>query len=101
MLPQTAMSGIEVYCIAPTAALLRHLRRMAALLGARVVLRTGPPRVQVFVSPTRPTLVLMAGDRVLAQAVGDLPSWELRSLLAAALRDQQAPTSSDQVAGAA
>jgi hypothetical protein len=75
---------LEVCCIRPTAVLAARLRQAARELGVR--LDAVPPPPAAFVSPTQPTVVALAGDRILASAVGDLPLRELRAILGAALR---------------
>jgi hypothetical protein len=61
-------------------------RRWAARVGLRF-LADGDPAwpAGVFVSAGLPTLVVSAGGRVLAQAVGDLPRHEIDALLERAL----------------
>jgi hypothetical protein len=77
---------MDVLCFRPTPDLEARLRRAAAELGARVVVAA---LAGTYVSPVLPTVVVIGGDRILAHAVGDLPLWELRNLLAAALRSDE------------
>jgi hypothetical protein len=79
-----------VLCFRHTAGAEGRLRQVAAEVGAKVFPRWPalcPPGA--YVSPTRPTVVVVAGERVLAQAVGELPLRELRGLLAAAIRGER------------
>jgi hypothetical protein len=75
---------LDLCCLRPTAALAARLVRVATELG--IQLGEAPPPPAAFVSPTRPTVMAVAGGRVLASAVGDLPLWEVRALLVSALR---------------
>ncbi len=89
--PAVAAAPLEVVVYRPGArdctAFEARLRRALAEVGraTRLVLAADPLRAPlppgVYLSPTFPTVVLVHHGRVVAQAVGDLPLWELRTLL--------------------
>jgi hypothetical protein len=89
-------AALVVFCYRPagraSASFESRIRRALADLGpgARLVLassasvRQAPP-AGVYLSPTCPTVVVLVAGRLMGQAVGELPLWELRALIAAAL----------------
>jgi hypothetical protein len=65
----------------------QRLRAAAEAVGAPLTL--GAPPGELYLSPTRPTLVATCGGRVVVHAVGELPFREIRTLLASLLRAER------------
>jgi hypothetical protein len=93
---RSAPAALDVFCYRPGARdftrFEARLRAAVAELGQQVRLvfasrasaRPAPP-AGVYLSPTVPTVVALLKGRLRGQAVGELPLWELRALIAAAL----------------
>ncbi len=92
-------SEVEVVCFRPADRLFPafEARLRAACEGVRLVFTvSGAVPAGVYRSPVWPTVVTLVDGQVLGQASGDLPLWELRSLLARALAcAQRVPPSAD------
>jgi thioredoxin-like negative regulator of GroEL len=93
--PQSATARIDLLYYRPAAArdcaaFEARLRALVAELAgrARLVIAARAARAVpagVYLSPSVPTLVVIADGRLLAQAVGELPRRELRALIEGAL----------------
>jgi hypothetical protein len=90
--PRPDALGVEVVCYRPSdrvfPAFEARLRQVIGELpcGVRLMFTVAlavPPGV--YRSPSLPTLVTLIDGQVVGQAVGDLPLWELRALLARAV----------------
>jgi hypothetical protein len=85
--------GMDLLCYCPAARFpevaARLRRALAGLTVVRIRRAGGATPPETFVSGRRTTLVMLVDGRITGQAVGDLPSWELRSLAAAALRSAE------------
>ena len=96
----TAAAALVVFCYRPAGhdctSFESRLRQALADLGprARLVLassasaRHAPP-AGVYLSPTCPSVVVLVEGRLMGQAVGELPLWELRALIVTALAGQR------------